>query len=93
MVKRGEALANLERELIIHFQISKAAALYVKALFGGVRRALEIFQESGFSDSSHRVNAAQYLLVCVLESGRLRLVWTFGVENHQSATLNLLLRI
>ena len=43
VVKKGEALANFERELIIHFQrISKAAALYAKALLGGVRRALEI---------------------------------------------------
>ena len=37
--------ANFERELIVHFQtISKAAALYAKALLGGVRRALEIYR-------------------------------------------------
>ena len=45
VVKRGEDLANFERELIIHFQrISKAAPLYAKALLGGVRRALEIYR-------------------------------------------------
>ena len=37
VVKRGEAPANFERDLITHFQrISKAAALYAKALLGGV---------------------------------------------------------
>ena len=34
VVKRGEALANSERELVIHFEhISKAAALYAKTLW------------------------------------------------------------
>ena len=41
--KRREALAIFERDLIIHFQqISRAAALYVRALLGGIKRALEI---------------------------------------------------
>ena len=45
VVRRGEALANFERDLVIHFQrISKAAALYTKALAGGVRRALDIYR-------------------------------------------------
>ena len=36
VIQRGEALAIFERDLIIHFQqISKAAALYVRALLGG----------------------------------------------------------
>ena len=44
VIQRGEALAIFERDLIIHFQqISKAAALYVRALLGGVKRALEIW--------------------------------------------------
>ena len=35
VIQRGEALAIFERDLIIHFQqISKAAALYVRALLG-----------------------------------------------------------
>ena len=45
VIQRGEALAIFERDLIIHFQqISKAAALYVRALLGGVKRALEIYR-------------------------------------------------
>ena len=45
VIQRGEALAIFERDLIIHFQqISKAAALYVRALLGGVNRALEIYR-------------------------------------------------
>ena len=36
-------MAIFERDLIIHFQqILKAAALYVRALLGGVKRALEV---------------------------------------------------
>ena len=45
VIQRGEALAIFERDLIIHFQqISRAAALYVRALLGGVKRALEIYR-------------------------------------------------
>ena len=45
VIQRGEALAVFERDLIIHFQqISKAAALYVRALLGGVKRALEVYR-------------------------------------------------
>ena len=45
VIQRGEALAIFERDLIIHFQqISKAAALYVRALLGGIKRALEIYR-------------------------------------------------
>ena len=44
-IARGEALAIFERDLIIHFQqISRAAALYVRALLGGIKRALEIYR-------------------------------------------------
>ena len=44
-IRRGESLATFERELIIHFQrVSKAAALYIKALLGGVRQSLEIYR-------------------------------------------------
>ena len=40
-----EALAVFERDLIIHFQqISRAAALYVRALLGGVKRTLEVYR-------------------------------------------------
>ena len=45
VIQRGEALAIFERDLIIHFQqISRAAALYVRALLGGIKRALEIYR-------------------------------------------------
>ena len=45
VIQKGEALAIFERDLIVHFQqISKAAALYVRALLGGVKRALEIYR-------------------------------------------------
>ena len=45
VIQRGEALAIFERDSIIHFQqISKAAALYVRALLGGIKRALEIYR-------------------------------------------------
>ena len=45
VIQRGEVLAIFERDLIIHFQqISKAAALYVRALLGGIKRALEIYR-------------------------------------------------
>ena len=45
VIQRGEALAIFERDLIIHFQqISKAAALYVRALLGGIKRALEVYR-------------------------------------------------
>ena len=45
VIQRGEALAVFERDLIIRFQqISRAAALYVRALLGGVKRALEVYR-------------------------------------------------
>ena len=45
VIQRGEALAVFERDLIIHFQqISRAAALYIRALLGGVKRALEVYR-------------------------------------------------
>ena len=43
VIQRGEALAIFERDLIFHFQqISRAAALYIRALLAGIKRALEI---------------------------------------------------
>ena len=45
VIQRGEALAVFERDLIIHFQqISRAAALYARALLGGVKRTLEVYR-------------------------------------------------
>ena len=45
VIQRGEALAIFERDLIIHFQqISRAAALYIRALLGGVKRTLEVYR-------------------------------------------------
>ena len=45
VIQRGEALAIFERDLIIHFQqISRAAALYIRALSGGVKRTLEVYR-------------------------------------------------
>ena len=44
VIQRGEALAIFGRDLIIHFQqISKAAALCVRALLVGIQRALEAY--------------------------------------------------
>ena len=43
--QRGEALAIFERDLTIHFQqISRAAALYIRALLGGIKRVLEVYR-------------------------------------------------
>ena len=54
VIQRGEALAIFERDLIIHFQqISKAAALYVEALLGGIKRALEIYQRVDETTSNY----------------------------------------
>ena len=45
VIQRGEALAIFERDLIIHFQqISRAAALYIRALLGGIKRAREVYR-------------------------------------------------
>ena len=45
VIQRGEALAVFERDLITHFQqISRAAALYIRALLGGVKRTLEVYR-------------------------------------------------
>ena len=45
VIQRGEAIATFERDPIIHFQqISRAAALYTRALLGGIRRALEVYR-------------------------------------------------
>ena len=42
VIQRGEALAIFERDLIFHFQqMSKASALYIKALLGGVNELLK----------------------------------------------------
>ena len=45
VTQRGEALAIFERDLIIHFQqILRAAALYIRALLGGVKRTLDVYR-------------------------------------------------
>ena len=45
VIQRAEALAIFERDLIIYFQqISRATALYIQALLGGIKRALEIYR-------------------------------------------------
>ena len=47
VIQRGEASAIFERDLIIHFQqISRAAALYIRALLGGVNRTLEVYRRA-----------------------------------------------
>ena len=54
VIHRGEALAIFERDLIIHFQqISRAAALYIRALFGGVKRTLEIYRRVDETTKKH----------------------------------------
>ena len=51
VIQRGEAL---ERDLIIHFQqISRAAALYTRALLGGIKRALEISRRVDETTKNH----------------------------------------
>ena len=45
VIQRREALAIFERDLITHFQqISRAADLYIRALLGGIKRALEVYR-------------------------------------------------
>ena len=45
VIQRNEALPIFERDLIIPFQqISRAAALHIRALLGGVKRALDIYR-------------------------------------------------
>ena len=51
--QRGEALAIFERDLIIHFQQIEAAALYVRALLGGLKRALEIHRRVDDTTKNH----------------------------------------
>ena len=54
VIQRGEALAIFERDLIIHFQqISRAAALYIRALLGGVKRALEVYRRVDETTKNH----------------------------------------
>ena len=54
VIQRGEALAIFERDLIIHFQQnSRAAALYIRALLGGVKRALEIYRRVDETTQNH----------------------------------------
>ena len=54
VIRRGEALAIFERDLIIHCQqISKAAALYIRALLGGAKRTLEIYRRVDESTKNH----------------------------------------
>ena len=54
VIQRGEALAIFERDLIIHFQqISKAAALYVRALLGGIKKALEVYRRGPRTSLGH----------------------------------------
>ena len=54
VIQRGEALAIFERDLIIRFQqISKAAALYVRVLLGGIKRALEVYRRVDETTNSY----------------------------------------
>ena len=52
VIQRREALAIFERDLIIHFQ-QRAAALYVRALLGGVKRALEVYRRVNETTKNH----------------------------------------
>ena len=49
-------------------------------------RHLPVFTIDFSGPHPHRVNAAQYLLVCVWSLGDIRLAWVFGVENRQAVT-------
>ena len=61
VIQRGEALAVFERDLIIHFQqISRAAALYVRALLGGVKRALEVYRRVDDTTKKLSVGSPNY---------------------------------
>ena len=54
VIQRGETLAIFERDFIIHCQqISRAAALYIRALLGGVKRALEIYRKVDETTKKH----------------------------------------
>ena len=54
VIQRGEALAIFERDLITHFQqLSRASALYIRALLGGVKRALDIYRRVDETTRNH----------------------------------------
>ena len=54
VIQRGEALAIFERDLVIHLQqISRTAALYIRALLGGVKRILEVYRRVDETTKNH----------------------------------------
>ena len=50
-------------------------------------RHLPVFTFDFSGPHPHRVNVTQYLLVCVLRLGHMRLVWAFGVESRQASVV------
>ena len=50
-------------------------------------RHLPVFTFDFSGPHPHRVNAAQYLLVCVWSLGDMRLVWAYGIESRQSTVV------
>ena len=54
VIQRGETLAIFKRDLIIRFQQrSRAAALYIRALLGGVKRILDIYRRVDETTKKH----------------------------------------
>ena len=50
-------------------------------------RQLPVFTFDFSGPHPHRVNVAQYLLVCVWSLGHMRLIWAFGVESRQASVV------
>ena len=50
-------------------------------------RHLPVFTFDFSGPHPHRVNAAQFLCVCVWSLCDTRLVWAFGIENRQATTV------
>ena len=67
VIQRGEALAIFERDLIIHFQqISRAAALSIRALLGGVKRTLEVYRRVDETTKNYPWSLATTEEKCIL---------------------------
>ena len=50
-------------------------------------RHLPVFTFDFSGPHPHRVNVAQYLLVCVWSLGHMRLVWACGIESRQATVV------
>ena len=66
VTQRGEALDIFERDLIIHFQhTSRAAALYIHALLGGVKTTKNYPQSLPTTEEMWHAHAEGVLMVAL----------------------------